>query len=113
VGSILTELLVVIAAFALLTAVPPPSLQKAGTGNVRGGTFHAWGKVRFQTNIYRRVGHYGSYGLFTDGYVRRIGLKELWMLKWHREYDTMGHWIRAGRVRREDWPQWMSNFKEY
>ena len=167
------------------------------TGDVRGGTFHAWGKVGFQINIYNIVGYYGSYGinnwihvppknhifwrpeeyfwrrpdvkaaasvpmlldswwwsgkpkakdippeydcqrtrfpcecrdsmhrfcinrhdryvngLFMDGAVRRIGLKELWTLKWHRQYDTMGHWTKAGGFRAEDWPQWMRSFKDY
>lgn len=73
---VLRELPVVIAVIGLLTAVPPPSLQRAGAGALRGGTFGAWDKVRFQTNTYRRVGccGCGSYGLFIDGSAGRIGL---------------------------------------
>jgi prepilin-type N-terminal cleavage/methylation domain-containing protein/prepilin-type processing-associated H-X9-DG protein len=52
-------------------------------------------------------------GLFLDWSVRRIGLKELWTLKWHHEWDTAGPWTRAGGVQPDDWPQWMRNFKDY
>jgi len=42
--------------------------------------------------------------VFVDGAVRKVGLKSLWGLKWHREWP-------------EDfplsyWPYWMENFKE-
>jgi hypothetical protein len=50
---------------------------------------------------------------FLDWTVRRIGLKELWTLKWHRNYDTNGPWTKAGGVAPEDWPQWMRKFKDY
>jgi len=52
-------------------------------------------------------------GLFLDWSVRRIGLKELWTLKWHSEYDTHGPWTKAGGVKPEDWPKWMRGFKDY
>jgi prepilin-type processing-associated H-X9-DG protein len=52
-------------------------------------------------------------GLFLDWSVRKIGLKELWTLKWNREFDTGGPWTKAGGVKREDWPQWMRDFKDY
>jgi prepilin-type processing-associated H-X9-DG protein len=55
----------------------------------------------------------GINGLFMDWSVRRVGLKELWDLKWHREYDTAGPWTRAGGVKPEDWPPWMRSFKDY
>jgi hypothetical protein len=51
--------------------------------------------------------------LFLDFTVRKIGLKELWTLKWHRLFDTAGHWTTAGGVLPEDWPEWMRKFKEY
>ena len=51
--------------------------------------------------------------LFMDGSVRKVGLKELWTLKWHRQFDTAGPWTKAGGVRPEDWPQWMRRFKDY
>ena len=30
----------------------------------------------------------GVNGLFMGWSVRKVGLKELWTLKWHRQYDT-------------------------
>ncbi len=51
--------------------------------------------------------------LFMDWSVRKVGLKELWTLKWHRNYDTAGPWTKAGGVQPEDWPQWMRGFKDY
>jgi prepilin-type N-terminal cleavage/methylation domain-containing protein len=55
----------------------------------------------------------GIHSLFMDWSVRRVGLKELWTLKWHRQYDTAGPWTRAGGVHPEDWPEWMRRFKDY
>jgi prepilin-type N-terminal cleavage/methylation domain-containing protein/prepilin-type processing-associated H-X9-DG protein len=52
-------------------------------------------------------------GMFFDASVRRIGLKELWTLKWRRDSLTTGPWTRAGNVQPEDWPQWMRRFKDY
>lgn len=43
--------------------------------------------------------------VFLDWTVRKVGLKELWKLKWHREFDTSG-WPGA-------WPSWMREFKNY
>jgi prepilin-type processing-associated H-X9-DG protein len=51
--------------------------------------------------------------LFMDWSVRKVGLKELWALKWHRDYDTYGPWTRAGGVAASDWPEWMREFKDY
>ena len=50
---------------------------------------------------------------FLDSSVRKVGLKELWTLKWHRQYDTANRWTKAGGVRPEDWPEWMRKFKDY
>ena len=52
-------------------------------------------------------------GLFMDYSVRKVGLKELWTLKWHRNYNTSGPWTRAAHVHPSDWPQWMRNFRDY
>jgi prepilin-type N-terminal cleavage/methylation domain-containing protein len=52
-------------------------------------------------------------GAFVDFSTRKIGLKELWTLKWHQEFDTRGMWTRAGGVRPDEWPEWMQSFKDY
>jgi prepilin-type N-terminal cleavage/methylation domain-containing protein len=44
-------------------------------------------------------------GAFADFSTRKIGLKELWTLKWHRAYDL--------DAPPPIWPDWMSNFKDY
>jgi len=51
--------------------------------------------------------------LFLDFSVRKVGLKELWTLKWNRMFNTAGHWTKARNVRPEDWPEWMRRFKDY
>ena len=52
-------------------------------------------------------------GLFLDWSVRKVGLKELWTLRWHREYVTRGPWTIPGSAKPEDWPQWLRRFKDY
>ena len=61
--------------------------------------------------IDRHDGHIN--GLFLDWSVRKIGLKELWTLKWHADCDTAGPWTKAGGVQPQDWPEWMRHFKDY
>ena len=51
--------------------------------------------------------------LFMDWSARHVGLKELWTLKWHRAYETMGPWTKAGGVQPGEWPQWLRRFKDY
>lgn len=51
--------------------------------------------------------------LFLDFSARKVGLKELWTLKWHRSFNTAGPWTLAGGVQPEDWPEWMRGFKDY
>jgi prepilin-type processing-associated H-X9-DG protein len=51
--------------------------------------------------------------LFMDGSVRRVGLKELWKLKWHRNYNTDGPWTITGGAQPMKWPEWMRNFRDY
>ena len=55
----------------------------------------------------------GTNMLFMDWSMRKVGLKELWTFKWHREYDTAGPWTKAGGAKPEDWPAWMRTFKDY
>jgi len=51
--------------------------------------------------------------LFMDWSVRRVGLKELWTLKWRTLFDMNGAWTTAGGVQPGDWPEWMRHFKDY
>jgi len=51
--------------------------------------------------------------LFMDFSARKVGLKELWTLRWHRQFDTAGSWTRAGGVSSANWPEWMRGFKDY
>jgi prepilin-type N-terminal cleavage/methylation domain-containing protein len=50
---------------------------------------------------------------FLDWSARKVGLKELWTLKWHRIYNTRGPYTSAGGVLPSDWPEWMQRFKDY
>ena len=68
-----------------------------------------WGHASFCMN--RHDG--GINGLFMDWSVRKVGLKELWILRWSRKFDTANVWTKAGGVRPEDWPEWMRGFKDY
>ncbi|MCH7559362.1 MAG: type II secretion system protein [Planctomycetes bacterium] len=55
----------------------------------------------------------GNNMLFRDWSVRKIGIKENWILRWYREFNPAGPWTRAGGVQPEDWPEWMRGFKDY
>ena len=50
--------------------------------------------------------------LFLDFSVRKVGLKYLWTLKWHREFDNVnGVWVsRPGYT--PPWPNWMGKLRE-
>jgi prepilin-type processing-associated H-X9-DG protein len=83
------------------TDFPPPS---------QGG----WAGGAYEMRQFCIDRHNGAInGLFMDWSARKIGLKELWTLKWHRRYNTGGPWTKAGGVIMWDWPEWMRNFKEY
>ena len=51
--------------------------------------------------------------VFMDQSIRRVGLKELWTLKWHRNFNTAGRWTKAGGAKLQNWPAWMRDFKDY
>ena len=51
--------------------------------------------------------------LFLDWSVRKVGLKELWTLKWHENFNTTGPWTKAGGATTDKWPPWMRDFKDY
>jgi hypothetical protein len=58
--------------------------------------------------------HNGSAGcLFLDFSARKVGLKELWTFKWHRQFKTSGAWTKAGGVLPRYWPPWMREFRDY
>ncbi len=58
--------------------------------------------------------HYGAVNiLFADWSARKVGLKELWKVKWHRQFNTDGPWTQAGGVTPTYWPKWMRDFKDY
>jgi hypothetical protein len=58
--------------------------------------------------------HHGAVnGLFMDASISKVGLKRLWHLKWHRNFNTSGPWTTAGGVAAEDWPEWMRGLKDY
>jgi prepilin-type N-terminal cleavage/methylation domain-containing protein len=45
-------------------------------------------------------------GVFMDMSGRKIGLKELWSLKWNRNFNTHNEQISSGH-----WPEWMEKFE--
>ncbi len=49
---------------------------------------------------------------FMDGSSRKVGLKELWKLKWHKSFDTNGKWTTANG-QTPNWRDWMAGFKDY
>jgi prepilin-type N-terminal cleavage/methylation domain-containing protein len=51
--------------------------------------------------------------LFMDWSLRKVGLKELWTLKWHRTFNTTGPWTKAGGAISTDWPDWMQHFRDF
>lgn len=51
--------------------------------------------------------------IFLDWSVRKVGLKELYTLKWGSDFDRAGPWTKAGGVQPGDWPAWMRECKDY
>jgi hypothetical protein len=52
-------------------------------------------------------------GMFLDWSVRKVGLKELYTLKWASDFDRANRWTKAGGVQPEDWPKWMKECRDY
>ena len=76
--------------------------------------FAAWsGNNMGRCCINRHQGFVGT--LFLDLSVRKVGVKELYKLKWHKSFDTNGPWTLAGNgnVPPNDWPEWIKPFKDY
>jgi len=58
--------------------------------------------------------HKGFVGcVFADATVRKVGLKELYTLKWSKSFNTAGPWTRAGGVSDENWPDWIRPLKDF
>ncbi|MBN1505438.1 MAG: type II secretion system protein [Sedimentisphaerales bacterium] len=55
----------------------------------------------------------GVNSLFLDWSARKVGLKELWTLKWWPGYNSRGPWTKAGGVEPQDWPRWLHGFADY
>ena len=51
--------------------------------------------------------------LFMDWSARKVGLKELWTLKWHRNFNTANQYTMAGGMTPDQWPEWMQRFKDF
>lgn len=77
---------------------------------------YVWGSGGGPNEIRRFVmdRHGGAMNmLFLDWSVKKVGLKELWTLKFHRTWNTANRYTIAGGVTGEDWPNWMRSFKDY
>jgi prepilin-type N-terminal cleavage/methylation domain-containing protein/prepilin-type processing-associated H-X9-DG protein len=74
--------------------------------------FAAWsGNLMARCCINRHQGFVNA--AFMDWSARKIGLKEMWTLKWHKTFDTSGPWTQAGGVQPSDWPVWIKPYKDY
>ena len=51
--------------------------------------------------------------VFLDLNARKVDLKELWTFNWNRQFDIHGPCTKAGGAAAQDWPQWMSNMRDY
>jgi prepilin-type N-terminal cleavage/methylation domain-containing protein len=115
-GFTLVELLVVIAIIALLMAILLPSVQRvrrqAEAARCQ-SSLRQWGTMWSTYDDKMRGFPRDVNCVFMDFSVRKIGLKQLWTLKWHRQFETAGPWTKAGGVQPEDWPEWMKRFKDY
>ena len=82
----------------------PPPQQEGYQGSMPGD----WA---YQVCMNRHEG--GINMVFLAASVRKVGLKELWTLKWRKDFDTANRWTIAGGVQPEDWPEWMRGFSDY
>jgi len=55
----------------------------------------------------------GVVSSFADLSVRRVGLRQMWELKWHRNSDTKFKTSGNDVESRSVWPGWMRNLKNY
>ncbi len=63
----------------------------------------------------RHDGHVNA--IFMDYHVQKVGLKQLWTLRWSRDFNPVNPWTAAGGVIPDDWKNygngWMAHFKDY
>ncbi len=85
----------------------PKEAEKPATNE-----YEAWGSNNMgRICINRHRGFTSS--SFLDWSVRRVGLKELYTLQWHKKFNTRGPMTIAGGVREQDWPDWIKSFKDF
>jgi prepilin-type N-terminal cleavage/methylation domain-containing protein/prepilin-type processing-associated H-X9-DG protein len=80
----------------------PPPVQDA-----------AWESTQHMRRICINRHDAGINMAFLDWSVRKVDLKELWILKWHKAYVTNGPWTLAGGVTADAWPEWMRRFRDF
>ncbi|MBN2513873.1 MAG: prepilin-type N-terminal cleavage/methylation domain-containing protein [Sedimentisphaerales bacterium] len=85
------------------TDSPPPFVNTIWNES---GTSHFWRFVQNRHNNQQNMAYF-------DGSVNTIGLKKLWTLKWHRQFNTGGPWTLAGGAASAKWPAWMKNLQEF
>ena len=51
--------------------------------------------------------------VFLDGHARKVALKELWTLKWHRSFNTAGPRTQTGGMEPSQWPEWIRSYPDY
>ena len=57
-------------------------------------------------NLFSMDRHRGTInGVFLDLSANKVGMKELWRLKWHKDYNP--------RLPQGGWPAWMQKYKDY
>ena len=65
--------------------------------------------------INRHDGHINA--IFMDYHIQKVGLKQLWTLRWSRDFNPVNPWTTAGGVTSTDWKNygtgWMAKFKDY
>ncbi len=92
---------------------PVPDLHMAD-GFLSGPQFNTGrgGGVGLNSFVMERHGRETN-GMFLDWSVRKVGLKELWTLRWASDFNRAGPWTKAGGVQPDDWPKWMRECKDY
>jgi len=63
------------------------------------------------------INRHGGYitSSFADASARKVGLKELYTLNWHKTYNTRGPFTLSGGVgsRADAWPDWIRKYPDF